>query len=207
MDHCTAYRFGALLRDDSVRDGYLMSWRSITTVASMTVYAQVRVNASTRGRSSSPMSVAAFGDPRYPGAAVTVNDESRGEAAASADVPQQLGAPETVPGDAEVIDAVRSGLKLERLSATREEAQAIARLYGPSAGVVRRRRGHGGTRQAAASRHEDRALRAARDDQQQVPAELGARVYDSRERIGLRRRMVCSRHGKSSIRSGSTLIL
>jgi CHAT domain-containing protein/Flp pilus assembly protein TadD len=112
--------FGALVRDDSVREGYLMSWKPITTVASMTVYAQVHVKASAPARYSSRISVAAFGDPLYPVAAVTVSDESRGD-----------GVPDPVPGDAEVIDAVRSGLKLERLSATRVEAQAIARLYRP----------------------------------------------------------------------------
>ena len=122
--------FGALVRDSSDANGYLMTWKPITTVASVTVLAELRRRTLSRGATPSSLAVATFGDPRYP-MSLALGAQSRGEMGVKGVDQDGLAGADSVADDSEVVDAVRAGFKLERLPGTREEAQAIAQLYRP----------------------------------------------------------------------------
>jgi len=100
-------------------------------VASMTVYGQVQARPRTTGRDSEPsLVVAAFGDPNYP------NLESKGRPTrdvATPDVTASNDAVDRSGPDKEVGAAVRAGLALDRLPASRGEVLAIAEMYRPGA--------------------------------------------------------------------------
>lgn len=83
------------------RGQYLAQWRPIHLIGSATVYAEIRRS---RGRTEDPATwrLVAFGDARYP---------------------------RTGAADSEVRSALRRGLKLEPLPATRDEIREIAKLF------------------------------------------------------------------------------
>jgi CHAT domain-containing protein/Tfp pilus assembly protein PilF len=100
-----ALPFAALRRGGK----YLAEWKPIHFAPSATAYAELRRARTPSGRPRlPPLPMAAFGDPQYP-----------------------LGAPgfKESPGDAEVRSAVRRGLTLESLPASREEAAGVAGLF------------------------------------------------------------------------------
>jgi CHAT domain-containing protein/Tfp pilus assembly protein PilF len=100
--------FSALVRRNT-KDGAagtLVEWKPLHVVASATVYAQLK--RSRREKDPRAVSIVAFGDPKYPGSLVAQADTI------------------TSP---EVRAAVREGLALAPLPATRDEVLAIAALY------------------------------------------------------------------------------
>ena len=101
---------------------YLVEWKPLHRVVSMTVYAELK-----RSRSKSaaprPALLVAFGDPHYPATAPGAATRMRG-----ADDPS----PEPLP-DMKASEAVERGLSLVPLPATRQEVEQLAALYGPTA--------------------------------------------------------------------------
>jgi CHAT domain-containing protein/tetratricopeptide (TPR) repeat protein len=97
-----ALPFAALRRGGK----YLAEWKTIHFAPSATAYAELRRARSPAGSPPlQPLPMAAFGAPQYPPGA------------------------QEAPGDAEVRSAVRRGLTLEPLPASREEAAGVARLF------------------------------------------------------------------------------
>jgi CHAT domain-containing protein len=88
-----------------------VEWRPIHTVASATVYAEVRKS---RRESAGPPTLVAFGDPRYP--ALAKDDSGR-------------------IADAQVRSVVTRGFGLTPIPSTRDEVAAIAALY-PSTAIA-----------------------------------------------------------------------
>ncbi|HEX6899048.1 MAG TPA: CHAT domain-containing protein [Thermoanaerobaculia bacterium] len=88
------------------RGQYLAQWRPIHLIGSMTVYEEIRRR---RGIAEDPATwrLVAFGDARYP----------------------KTGSADATVADSEVRSALRRGLKLESLPATRDEIREIAKLF------------------------------------------------------------------------------
>ena len=97
----------AVLVQPSDRPRYFVEWKPLHVVASATVYAELKKTRRTPD-ATQPIVLAAFGDPKYP----TVAREQADRIA-----------------NPEVRAAVRSGLALEPLPASRKEVEGIARLY------------------------------------------------------------------------------
>jgi len=92
--------FSALMRGDR----YLVEWKPIHTVLSVTVYAELKRSRPTR-QEPGKEHITVFGDPVYP----SVAPDSR--------------------SDPELREAVRRGLSLKPLPYTRNEVEAVATLY------------------------------------------------------------------------------
>jgi CHAT domain-containing protein/Tfp pilus assembly protein PilF len=109
-----ALPFAALVRTEG-RGEYLIEWKPLHVVVSVTVYAELRKGAARRTAREGPVLVA-FGDPRFPGAA--------GGAAPA--------------GPGEKASAIRAVLpswrdEIRPLAASREEVESIGGLYGSEA--------------------------------------------------------------------------
>ena len=121
--------FDALVRDAKAgKPQYLVEWKPIHTAVSATVYAELKKERRATP-SSSPIVVAAFGDPKYPRL-----PSKKAAAKRSEDEKME----ETIPEEEEVSDpqvrsAVRGGYRLDPLPATRQEVESIANLYAPKA--------------------------------------------------------------------------
>jgi CHAT domain-containing protein len=92
------------------RPQYLVEWKPLHTAISATVYAELKKRPRS-APSSSPILVAAFGDPAYPRLSPAEEDEEL--------------------ADPQVRLAVHRGARLEPLPATRREVESIAKLYSP----------------------------------------------------------------------------
>ena len=126
--------FAALVRSSPPdRPRYLVQWKPLHHVMSATVYAEMR---RTRPVANArPVSIVAFGDPRYP-AVKTKPDPVR-----SAETPDTSPPGDLVPGapaeelDPEVDVETRSGSRLAPLPGSADEVRAIAALYGARAKI------------------------------------------------------------------------
>jgi CHAT domain-containing protein len=116
--------FAALRRASGggAAEQYLVEWKPLHRVVSMTVYAELK---GTRSKSEAPRPelLVAFGDPHYPGTAPGAATRTRGEDEA----------PAAAAPDATLTEAVERGLKLVALPATRKEVEVLAALYDPDA--------------------------------------------------------------------------
>ncbi len=115
--------WAALVRGGKAdRSEYLVEWKPIHTAVSATVYAQLK-KARPEGQSRTGIELAAFGDPRYPALAARKTEVTRGDGTEDA---------EESPGDDPELTAVlRGGYRFEPLPRSREEVEAIARIYAP----------------------------------------------------------------------------
>jgi CHAT domain-containing protein/Tfp pilus assembly protein PilF len=95
--------FQALLRNEKKQ--YLVEWKPLHTVASATVYAELK---SVRRGEAKPIELVAFGDPNYPAPAEALSGRR---------------------GDAEVRSVAGRGLTLARLPFSRLEVEGISALY------------------------------------------------------------------------------
>jgi len=130
--------WAALIRD--VKGGkpqYLVEWKPLHTAISATVYAELKKRPRPQARSS-PILVAAFGDPKYPKFRAKKQDKRGEEGEPVIAGPEQELVSEAEDEDEELSDpqvrsAVQRGVRLEPLPATRQEVESIASLYAPKA--------------------------------------------------------------------------
>jgi CHAT domain-containing protein len=108
--------FGVLVQRSNGSSGrYLIEWKPLHVVASVTVYAELQKARRDRAETPALPALAAFGDPKYP-----LLTPDRSEAIANP----------------EVRAAVRGGFSLEPLPASRREVEAISQLYGGRATAI-----------------------------------------------------------------------
>jgi CHAT domain-containing protein/Tfp pilus assembly protein PilF len=123
--------FSALVRDVKAgKPQYLVEWKPLHTVVSATVYAELK-----KERRAAPASkgvvLAAFGDPKYPALREKKATSKRGEGETVPEEP--VLEEEDQATDPEVRSAIRGGIRLDPLPASRQEVESIATLYAPRA--------------------------------------------------------------------------
>ena len=115
--------WSALMRGGAPADSrYLVEWKPIHTAASATVYAELEKRRGGR-QTAAPIELAAFGDPRYP--ATLTARKGVGTRGGDEQPEAEFG------GDPELEAVARGGHRFEPLPRSREEVEAIARLYAP----------------------------------------------------------------------------
>jgi CHAT domain-containing protein len=122
--------FAALLRDPDADDGYLVGWKPLVVVPSATVYAELRRSAADKPRAARLISAVAFGDPAYP-ASLRGQPMQRRSGEEPLDAPSAAEPSQGATWPTELQAAVRGGLDLPPLPATRTEALGVQRLFRP----------------------------------------------------------------------------
>ena len=108
------------------RPEYLAGWKPLATVASVTVYAQLK-KGRPDGRRTPAIEMAAFGDPMYSALASRAGVR-RGDASEEGNASEEIDEDALDPDWTAVL---RAGHTFEPLPNSRDEAEAIARLYAP----------------------------------------------------------------------------
>jgi len=130
--------FGALIRSGAGAEGdqYLVEWKALHVALSATVFAELKQERriSREGDApSTPMKIAAFGDPSYPASLTAVRNEDPAFPASPEDVDSSgrtLAANAAVPADPTVRSVAERGIfDWSPLPYTRREVEGIASLF------------------------------------------------------------------------------
>jgi CHAT domain-containing protein/tetratricopeptide (TPR) repeat protein len=123
--------WAALAADAAEQRGrFLGEWKPIHTAPSVTVYAELK-KPRPHPSSSPSVTVAAFGDPKYPATSRTGYGAQRGAGDSVASDAEPPSAEIEDAGDPQVRSVLRSGFDLAPLPESRAEVAAIAALYAP----------------------------------------------------------------------------